>query len=652
MKDFFEKQRTARRNTWLLLIYFIIPLVLVPGLVSPGIYLLTTFEPARLYTAATPFNFAPSTWNIDEIVTIALVLMALIITGSIYKYLSLRSGGGHMIAEMLGGRPLTPDTSNFREKRLQNIVEEMAIASGVKVPSIYVMDTEIGINAFAAGFSQEDAVIGVTRGALTYLNRDELQGVIGHEFSHILNGDMLLNIRLQGVLHGILMIGLTGQFFLRNCFLSLDSKYKNVNQAAQAGAARFMYFGIVGLLLYIFGYIGFLLGKIAKCSVSRQREFLADAAAVQFTRNPLGLAGALKKIGGLTTGSKIRSPYGNEISHMYFGSNAGESFFNAFSTHPPLGLRISRLDPAFNGHFPESVRPVEYEDAAVSHAASSPAAAHGRQPTAGTSAKSDASFGNPDYQHLLMARERIDSLPIELKGAARNPLEAKAVIYCLLLDENAAIRRKQADILRNGEDPAVVNICKRFALIIDGIDAQLRLPLTDLALPALNMLSAGQYKVFRRHIIALVKADKKIDLFEYMLQHALIRRLDARFGKVRKKLIANHSVLRVKNDISCVLSMLAIRGHAENSGARKAFMKAIRVFEKEMKYFEFQAAELCRLKHFDAALTNIGNSNVRIKRKIVAACYECIAHDNQITGTEAELFRTIAEALDCPVSPF
>ncbi|MFC1818980.1 M48 family metallopeptidase, partial [Thermodesulfobacteriota bacterium] len=322
--DFFASQDEARRKTGQLLFYFVLAVILI----IVAIYAAITF--IFIYQQSRPGPFDPGRlWNPDLFAAVVGAILLVVISGSLYKIAVLRSGGAR-VAEMLGGMLIPASSDAFLEKRLLNIVEEMAIASGVPVPPVYLMEKEKGINAFAAGFTPDDAVIGVTRGALETLNREELQGVVAHEFSHILNGDMWLDLKLVGFLHGILLIALIGRSILRGSSRSRNNKNSG-------GAVVF------GLILLILGYIGVLFGKLIKSGVSRQREYLADASAVQFTRNPHGLAGALKKIGGLASGSLIEHSKAEEISHMFFSNGLKASWVGAFSTHPPLAERITRL---------------------------------------------------------------------------------------------------------------------------------------------------------------------------------------------------------------------------------------------------------------------------------------------------------------------
>ena len=299
-------------------------------------------------------------WDPGLLAAVALGTTVVIALGSLYKVSELASGG-EVVAHMMGGRLVDPQTTDLAERRLLNVVEEMSLASGVPVPPVYVMDNEPSINAFAAGFRPTDAVVAVSRGCLQYLTREELQGVLGHEFSHVLNGDMRLNLRLIGLVYGILVLSIIGYFVMRSA--GWAGSVARIPTIAAATIAPPIFF--IGLALYILGYLGVLLGNIIKAAISRQREFLADASSVQFTRNPSGLAGALKKIGGLAEGSRINDPHAHEISHMFFGDAFAGSIFNLFATHPPLEERIRLLDPNFDGSYAAVEALPDADDAAV-----------------------------------------------------------------------------------------------------------------------------------------------------------------------------------------------------------------------------------------------------------------------------------------------
>jgi Zn-dependent protease with chaperone function len=653
MRDFFEQQDIARRRTWLLLIYFFLAVSAVVIAVATMLYVLFSFNTMRFYHSPTPFVLSPSLWNFSAIARIGSLVLLPILAASIFKYRQLCSGGGSMIAELLGGRIIFPDTNDPHERRLLNIIEEMALASGVTVPSVYLL-AEKGINAFAAGFQQEDAVLGVTKGALEYLSRDELQGVIAHEFSHILNGDMLLNTRLQGWLHGLLAIGLLGRVMLR------------MNSSGKTRGAHPLQI-ILGISLIILGHLGVFSGKLIKAAVSRQREYLADAAAVQFTRNPLGLAGALKKIGGLRFGSRLRHPQAPAISHMFF-ANGLAAGLAALSTHPPLAKRIKRLNPAFDGRYPapqpielgealHEILPVMPEEgfaaaAPFSGSIASPSAAGEHAPAmAASPEKVLRTMGNPTREYMRFARQLIDSLPPEVLKAARNPFGARAVIYGLLLDPLDERRKIQLQILRSHADPQVWKECGKLIPQLLALPRHARLPLVDLCLPSLLLLSPGQYQTFRENIDRLAKADSKINLFEYVLLHVLKKHLDIRFGAANKKFFHQVSISALTGEISCILSLLARLGQG-GPEAEESFRQAAATFTGHAAQLVFLSPVQCSLKYFDQALTSVGLAPFAIRSKVLSACLACVIHDEKITINEAELLRAIADALGCPVPPW
>ena len=359
--------------------------------------------------------------------------------------------GGSAVAESLGGRLVNPNTTHPEERKLRNVIEEMAIASGVPVPKIYVLDDEKGINAFAAGHSPSDAAIGVTLGCLTLLNRDELQGVIGHEFSHILNGDMRLNLRLMGVIFGILCLAVIGRILI----YSRGGKDRNPLM-------------LLGLALIVIGAIGVFFGRLIQAALSRQREFLADASSVQFTRNPAGLSGALQKIGGV--GSQVESAHAGEASHMFFGNGLGKPFLGVLATHPPLDERIRAIDPGWDGKFKHGgVTAVEAESprgAAKPPASRFPFPPIPGMPDAQAGAAGFAAnvvqaeavlpnLGKPTPLHLRYAEELRNSFSGKVQSAAREPLDATALVYAMLLSPDEALRAKQLTELAKRTAPGV-----------------------------------------------------------------------------------------------------------------------------------------------------------------------------------------------------
>lgn len=630
----------ARRKTSLLLLYFGLAVLLI----IVAIYLAIAF--IFVYQGSKTGQLEPGRlWNPDLFVAVVTGTLVVVISGSIYKISVLRSGGAR-VAEMLGGRLIPAGSNDFLEKRLLNIVEEMAIASGVPVPPVYLMEKEGGINAFAAGFSPDDAVIGITRGALQTLNREEQQGVLAHEFSHILNGDMWLDLKLVGFLHGILLIALIGRSILRGSSRSRNNK--------NSGGAVFL-----GLILLVLGYIGVLFGKLIKSGVSRQREFLADASAVQFTRNPPGLAGALKKIGGLAKGSLVEHKRAEEISHMFFSNGLKASWFGAFSTHPPLVERIKRLDPAFDGIFPEVAKQETVPEAerrvAEEKQPAEKIAAGAALITLGVLAADPKSItrdiGAPVREHMEQARRLLASLPAELREAARDPFGARAVIYALLLDKREEVRALQLEYLHGSADRTVVETTEKIYPAMLNMAEDARLPLMDLAMPSLRSLSLEQFRRFEENISKLVRLDSRVSLFEFTLEHIIVRRLEKSFVTPQWNVREIGSIQEVAEEASVILSLMAHVGHQDGE-AEQAFQAGAVTFGQQRQMLRFLARSVCDAQILDGVLNRLALLGPKMKQSLITACFQCLVHDRQITMKEAEFFRLLAYGLDVPLPPW
>ena len=435
--DFFEHQDKARKNTKVLVVYFVIAVACIIASVYLASLLIFYGTQCQQQPGAPPPELV--LWDPKLFLYVVLGTLGVVIIGSLYKTAALAKGGS-AVAESLGGRLVNPNTTHPDERKLRNVIEEMAIAAGVPVPKIYVLDDEKGINAFAAGHAPGDAAIGVTRGCMTLLSRDELQGVIGHEFSHILNGDMRLNLRLMGVIFGILCLAVIGRVLIYS----------------RGGSNDRNPLMLLGLALIVIGAIGVFFGRLIQAALSRQREFLADASSVQFTRNPAGLSGALQKIGG--TGSKLESAHAGEASHMFFGNGLGKPFLGMLATHPPLAERIRAIDPGWDGKFKTaSVAAVAAESAREAGKPASSRSPFPPIPGMPGARAGDAGFatnavmmgavlpnlGKPTPLHLRYAEELRNSFSEKVQSAAREPLDATALVYAMLLSPDEALRAKQ-----------------------------------------------------------------------------------------------------------------------------------------------------------------------------------------------------------------
>lgn len=646
--DFFEHQEVARKKSHVLVFYFLLAIVGIIAAVYGLIVLIFLFTGEKMGdSTGLPF------WDPATLLFTAAGTGSVIFLASSFKTLQL-SGGGSVVARELGGREIDVNTTDYHERRLLNLVEEMAIASGVPVPSVYVMDSEDSINAFAAGKSPSDAVIGVTRGCMTLLTRDELQGVIAHEFSHILNGDMRLNIRLMGLIFGILFLSLIGEFILRNAFRGGSSSSKKEG----AGLALIMLVGGLGLLLI--GYIGAFFANLIKASVSRQREYLADASAVQFTRNPDGIAGALMKIGGLSSGSKVAHPMAKDASHLFFGS----AIQSMFATHPPLADRIRRLLPHWEGEYEEvSLRPITEEaDRAVATELSPAATAavsgfsmkEGSEPLRLNAEAAMESFKTVHPEQVDLGRELHESLPPHWLEACRSRSGAQCLVFALLLAQDDTLRAQEVRRLRELTDEATAQRSGHLFGEIAPVHSAVKIGLIDLAIPTLRHLSREEYARFREVTHRLITSDERVDLFEFMLLQIVTRHLDAYFEKKRPEKIRYSKLNPLLEDAGIVLSTLAAMSHPEaDSHAREAFAAATaRLRERYSVEVRHQPAEACGLDRIKRALENFAHASPVLKKHFLEACSLSVMADEGVSSREAELIRAVADAIGCPIPPF
>jgi Zn-dependent protease with chaperone function/uncharacterized tellurite resistance protein B-like protein len=645
--NFYERQSNARRSTKWLVWMFFLAVVSIVGLV----FFLTALGTGSLEKHLSPYDGIarefPDAFSDSSLtgqpswaapVAAALATLVLIACGSLFKIGQLR-GGGTTVAESVGGRRVMPNTTDLVERRLVNVVEEMALASGVPVPPIYILPEEQGINAFAAGYSPSDAVVAVTRGTAEQLSRDELQGVVAHEFSHILNGDMRLNIRLIGILHGILLLGLIGRVLFRVAARSGRSRSKNDPTPIIL---------LVGLAMIVLGFVGTLIGNIIKAAVSRQREFLADASAVQFTRTPHGSAGALKRIGAALTGSRLQHQNAAEMSHMYFGQGVWEGLTGLMATHPPLPKRILALEPNWDGKFPElPSTPVALTEIAQASGFVGDAELDEVVPmTVVTDAAEQV--GNPTETHRVYAQRLVGELPMEILAVVREPYGARAVIFALLLDRDPEIRQHQMQKLSELTTPDILKLTQKIGPVIDRLDARVRLPLVDMALPALRAMVKPQYVEFARAFQEMVRADNRLSLFEWMLHRVLLRHLRPQFEKAAAPPIACYGLQRLAQPCSILLSALAYAGNTPEE-ARESLAAAATQLPK-VKLHLLPPQE-CGLAELEKALSQLVRVAAKHREQLIDACAAAICADKEVKVREVELLRGISDMLDCPMPP-
>jgi Zn-dependent protease with chaperone function len=637
--NFFQQQDSARRKTFQLVVYFGLAILILIALVY-GLLLALDMYGAR----------GPQSWWQPELLLLAAGGVGLLVGGaSAFKVAQLASGG-QAVALMMGGEEVPGATTDARQKRLLNVVEEMALAAGVPVPPVYVLE-EPGINAFAAGYAPGDSVVAVSQGCLNYLTRDELQGVVAHEFSHILNGDMRLNIRLMGLIFGIMALSIIGRI------LMLTSGGRSSGRDGSRGGLV-----LLGVGVFVLGLVGAFFGRLIMAAVSRQREYLADGSAVQFTRNPDGIGGALKKIGGLAEGSRINNPQAAEAGHMFFANAfAGGGLGGLLATHPPLVERIRRLDPQFDGQFPE-VRPVGVDreelegprPGRVPPFAGMPRLPGLPQvpvPVLGFAEEAASRVGHVDPEEISYAHALHDGIPDVLRVAAQEPFSARALVYALLLDPRADVRDLQLTRLKAGAEPQDFTETLRLVAPIQALPDIYPLPLLDLAMPALRQMSPRQYRAFRAQVELLMIADQQLSLFEYTLHCVLHRHLDAQFTPQRQMRPVHGSPRNVADAVATVLALLAWEGQPEPDQAARAFDAGMRSYIGGDVSRRLPPREECSLAEFDAALQTLNQSVPATKRRIVDACAACILANHEVTIREAELLRAICDTLDCPLPP-
>jgi len=655
--DFFAQQDKARHKTKWLVFYFVIAVLLIIAMVYFLVLVGFFYANVHRYRFEQSVGPAISLWNPRALLGAVAGTLAVIFVASAYKTNEL-SGGGSSVAALMGGRPVNPNTTDPDERKLLNVVEEMSIASGVPIPQVYVLDREQGINAFAAGHTTSDAAIGVTRGCIQLLTRDQLQGVIGHEFSHILNGDMRLNIRLIGLIFGILCLATIGRILLS--VRSRDSRSSAVPV-------------LFGILLLIIGSVGVFFGRLIQAAVSRQREFLADASSVQFTRNPAGLSGALQRIGCYGFGSKLESEHAPDLCHMFFGNGVSEPLFDLMATHPPIPDRIRAIDPAWDGKFPPlDEKQIEVvKRAAISELEHTPQpmpdffktvlggailASGGAAPVPPPVIHSRTvlpNLGNPTPLHLKYAEQLRESLPESVKAAAHEPLDATALVYSLVLSPDEADRTRQLTELAKRADPAVVEKTTALYPDVSAAARHARLPMVTLALGALRHLSPQQYNQFSGTLQWLMESDGKIELFEFVLQKIVLRHLAAQFTGARPLIVQYYTIKPLVPDCAIVLSALANVSSSDDAQVAKAFETGAPYLRApDDSGLALLPRAQCGVDRIDQALNRLVQAVPTIKKNLIEACVYTVGADGVMMEAEAELLRAVADTLDCPIPPF
>ncbi len=680
--NFFENQDLARAKTKQLLALFVASVLTL----IVGIYCLTivTFgkslgaectNPTATTSSSSISSSSPrrsrstrnspgctvNTWVQPKVFfTVAGATLALIVGASAFKILQLKQGG-HVIAQQLGGRLITSDTNDDAERMLLNVVEEMAIAAGMSVPEVYLLDNEHGINAFAAGYTPNDAVIGVTRGSLEVFNRDELQGVIGHEFSHILNGDMRMNINLMGWLHGILCIYLIGREICD------WTRYDN---------DRGKGFGFFGFGLIVLGGSGLLFGRLMQSAISRQREFLADASAVQFTRNPEGIASALEKIGG--HGSKLQASYAQASSHMFFGSVLSSMWAGDwFATHPPIEKRVMKIRGLQSGDLAASslYYSQQSDSSLISSFNNSSNNTSGVAGFAGSSTRSTrgndrapiaqtvgvpnhpnqviSQIGTVNPGHYDYAKGLLAQIPTDLRSALRSHQTASCIVYALMLDrENSTTCDQQIEYLNKVLSAADVAQTIEFGQQIKDLNDRLYLPMLDLAVPALRQKTPQECTRILVAVHELAKIDGKWALAEFVSYLVLHYRLTPHIKGPFPPSSEHPTIGPVWGHSLNLIAALARVGNQTQEQIDYAFRSGFSYLPGAAKQERPQTVPPLNLLALREGLEQIRMVSPRVKQGVVDACVHTVILDSQVTTQEADLLRAIVILLDCPIPPF
>lgn len=633
--DFFGRQDWARRRTKWLVLYFVLAVVLIVVAVNAAAYFAFRLSGVTQLPLNEWLGSAQFGW-------LSLITVAVIALGSVLKMAQL-AGGGKAVADMVGARRVLPETSDPLERRLINVVEEMAIASGTPMPRIYVMDEEQGINAFVAGLKVEETVLVVTRGCLQQLNRQELQGVIGHEYSHIMHADMRLNVKLMGVLAGILLLGQFGEFLLRSL------RHVRSGGSKKDSGNIVLAVMLLAIALLVIGYVGLFFGRLIKAAISRQREFLADASAVQYTRDNSGIAGALTKIKLASQHALLQNVHAEEMSHMCFGESVKVAMAGMLSTHPPLDDRITAL-----GFTPAVLqRQVQRQgsEPAATVAAATTMPDTEQLPVSGFSAAAGsagraavASVGTVTPAHLDYAHQLLGQLPPALREAAHDRSQVSALMLALLMTESAG---QNAPALQQVQQHLGQNERNRVVWLLPAtatLPADARLALITSARPALEMLSAEARKPLLTALLAVARLDQTITPFEYVLT-ALLRHWltpptavpSARLGKFSQ----------VAPELALVVGLVAQASGNQHDDISAHYRHAVASFGVPVAELprEFDAVKL------DQALTTLDRLTPLLKKPLLSTLAELVLSDRQVTARERELLRLIAERLNCPMPP-
>ena len=651
MINFFERQEEAQKKSQMLVISLVLVMLLTALCCYLGVALLA------YAVQSTAYNWLISIQALFVVLLLSVGIMSL---GTLWGLLLLRDGA-QAVVRLLKGLELDPRTAKPNERRLLNVVEEMAIASGVPVPRVYVLKNQASINAFAAGDNPYNAVIGFTRGALELLNREEIQGVVAHEFSHILNGDMQLNLKMAAVLYGLSSFWNTGKNLLQSSIQQGTEGDEQIDGfPAASRESPDILLVVPALFLLLIGAPGVFLGSLIRSTLSQEREFLADAAAVQFTRNSQGIAGALKKIGGLSQQAVINSNNVPALSHFFFAQAESGLIAEWKSTHPPLEKRIAALDPAFSGNYPEvkpiSLEEMDFEASARSEALKQISSSLHLAVQIGTAEPKIAitpetltsAIGQTKYGSLVYATKLIRAFPQPLISRLREPQGAQAVVYAVLLKLAEEKEEQVSRVLKEAVSEGIFQETMRVLTAVSSLGREMLLPLIDLAVSVLRCLSVSEHQQMLRAVKDITERFFSDNLFAYLLIRELTQEYRTKSGLISKESLGESD--KLVQDALLLLCAVAQAAGKEAYAVKTAFERGTLLLKPGAEK-DFPINRRVYVKSLDEVMSRLAYSSLNFRRRVLESCTACIAADNYVTAEEAEMLRLTAVALQCPVPP-
>ena len=653
--DFFQAQDNAIRKTKRLVFLYMVAVVCI----VVAVYFAVTAGYLTFAALTAPEGAAYSPLDRVQILETgrmlwtALGVVALIGIGSLYKTLALRSGGA-AVATSLGGERVDRSTNDHKRKQLLNVVEEMAIASGVPVPEVYILTREASINAFAAGWGRDDAIIAVSAGALNGLSRDELQGVVAHEYSHVLYGDCRLNIRLMGVLFGIVMLTLFGRLlgsvFRGGVYASGGRRRRSSSGGGKGnGGAVVIAVIVVIILVTIIGYIGSFFARLIQAAISRQREYLADAAAVQFTRNPDGISGALKKIGGHSAHGVLEHPNASEAAHMFFADGLARGFSSALATHPPLEDRIRKVQPDWDGKY-ERPKPKRTNVQTTSGESVQKTRPSGREMIEGMAVL--GAIGTMSRDNLATARSITSHIPQTLDTRMRDSEGARQVILALVMADNTLDDEAQWNVVEAAESPDSLSTIRETYGLVQKLPREARLAALELSTTTIYQSGEGDQDDFLTLLNNLIQIDEHLSLYEFCVRRILRERLTR--GSRTASAESSVQYMQLKPEVAKAVGNLLsiVAREAAGAGNPEALVaesvRSLYLLNGKVSYQEKNDGDMGQLDH---SLNVLHSSAFAIRAQCLRAVVHCIKADGNLQPEEAESLRMLSLSLDCPAPP-